>query len=63
MMKSGEFSAGRQTNGENMAAGAMLDQTEGENFNPDRNQEQYRSLGSSNYGNPNFVPPPSQYQQ
>lgn len=63
MMKSGEFSAGRQTIGDNMGSAANLDQTEGDNFNPDRQQEQYRSLGSSNYGNPNFVPPPSHYQQ
>lgn len=42
-----------------MGSAANLDQTEGENFNPDRYQEQYRSIGSSNYGNPNFVPPPS----
>ena len=45
-----------------MGSAANLDQTEGENFNPDRYQEQYRSIGSSNYGNPNFAPPPSQYQ-
>ena len=40
MMKSGEFSAGRGTNGEGMGSAANLDQTEGENFNPDRYQEQ-----------------------
>ena len=70
MMKSGELSAGRQTNGEGqnmMGSATSLDQIEGEGFIPDDNrydryqgQNQYRSQGSSNYGNPNFVPP--QYQ-
>jgi hypothetical protein len=36
MMKSGEFSAGRQTMGEGMVSAGSLEQLEGENgFNPD----------------------------
>lgn len=47
-----------------MGSATSLDQIEGEGFIPDDNrydryqgQNQYRSQGSSNYGNPNFVPP------